>query len=86
MLFGASPSASASSADQIVIAADAPEATITAWACSVKSPLALRELLLPRSALSGWRIVPLTRRRCAGDGERIDAWRNLKVRRPLAWA
>ena len=37
-----------------------PEATITACARSVKSPITLRDELLPRSTLSGSSTEPLT--------------------------
>src|ERR1700716_1441163 len=64
-----------------------PEATITAWARSGNSPVALPELLLPRSTLSGSRIVPLTPSTVPlVIVSASTRWRNLKVRRPLARA
>ena len=64
-----------------------PEATITACARSVKSPTTLRELLLPRSTLSGSRIAPLTPSTVPlVTMSASTRWRNLNVSRPLACA
>ena len=61
-----------------------PEATITACARKLKSPITLREELLPRSTLSGSSTAPLTPSTVPFVITSVSTrWRNLNVSRPF---